>query len=212
MAGRRSWQEEGAGAVAVQEGSLGSRWHQAFMDTLRHGSAAAAMRDAAVSARLAPWTEVLTSVVVQTCESLGWRAAAKGHRMEAFPEAQSEYLTIDVTAFPSAVTKWAPVAAAIELENSRKDDRIGYSLWKVLHVRAALRAIYCYRPDPEEGAPLVRYLNESVIGSLPLDSLRTVHGQTYVVVGYRNAAETFPDGFFRWWSLNTNTASFELLQ
>lgn len=42
----------------------------------------------------------------------------------------------------------------MELENSRDSERIAYSLWKVLCVRAELRIVFCYRslpPGPGSG-------------------------------------------------------------
>jgi hypothetical protein len=36
-------------------------------------------------------------------------------------------------------------------------------------------------------------------------------GQTLVVIGIRDDAETFPYGFFKWWALETNTGTFKLM-
>jgi len=96
-----------------------------------------------------------------------------------------------------------------ELENSRNDNRIAYSLWKVLCVRAELRAVFCYRRSPDQGASLVRYLQDAVVKTIPLAERVALDGETLVVVGSREESELFPYGFFRWWRLDVNTGRFE---
>jgi hypothetical protein len=155
------------------------------------------------------WTRVLTAAVVATCESQGWMVAARRHRLDRMPEAKEEYLGIDAMAFAPGDALWLFPVAAIELENSRRDDRIAYSLWKVLNVRAPLSVVFCYRPSADVGAALVRYLKQTVIQSMSLDRRIGLAGEILVTVGYRNQAETFPYGFFKWWRLNANTGEFE---
>ena len=113
-------------------------------------------------------------------------------------------------AFMEGRDRWPFPVAAIELENSRNDDRIAYSLWKVLNLRVKLRAVFCYRPSPAQGPELVRQLGEGVIGSLTIEQRLKIDGDSLVIVGYRNKAETFPYGFFKWWELDYNTGKFEL--
>jgi len=81
---------------------------RAFFNTFRQHEFASPLRDAALSEDLAAWTKHLTSATIRTCEDLGWKAAAKGQRLQFLPEARNEYLTIDVMAFPSssASTRW----------------------------------------------------------------------------------------------------------
>ena len=96
-----------------------------------------------------------------------------------------------------------------ELENSREEDRIAYSLWKVLCIRAPLRVVFAYRHDEREGITLINRLTESVIGGLPIDERMALSGETSLVIGSRGEAETFPYGYFKIWTLNANTGRFE---
>ena len=71
-------------------------------------------------------------------------------------------------AFPAGAQHWPFPVAVFELENSRNDNRIAYSLWKVLCVRAELRIVFCYRRSPAQGASLVRFLQDDVVKAMPL--------------------------------------------
>ncbi len=172
---------------------------------------AAELRESSLEGRLGDWTRTLTKAAVVACESIGWLAAAKGHRLAEMPESGEEFLGIDVMAFEENQGLWLFPIAAVELENSRNDDRIAYSLWKVLNVQARLRAVLCYRPSAEDGAGLVRYLGKTVVQSMSLADRTALDGETVIAVGYRNQAETFPYGYFKWWRLNANVGNFELL-
>lgn len=142
---------------------------------------------------------------------MGWQASAKWHELDLLPMRGSEYLALDIMAFAGGDRRWRFPVAAIELENSRSDDRIAYSLWKVLCVRANLRIVFCYRPDAQQGAGLVRLLADDVVHALSLTERARLDGETVVVVGSRADAELFPYGFFKWWRLEPNTSEFELM-
>ncbi len=118
--------------------------------------------------------------------------------------------TVDAMAFEDDGADWIFPAVAVELENSSTDQRVAYSLWKLLNLRVGLRVLFCYRPSVETGTALVKHLERSVIQSLAISDRVALSGETLVVVGYRSKATTFPDGFFRWWSLESNTGEFEL--
>ena len=192
--------------------SLGAEWKQRFFDIVQRQRYALPLQEASLTSRHKRWTEILTAVAVQVCEAAAWQAAAKGHRLEFLPKPGSEYLGIDVMAFEDSGERWSFPIAAIELENSRKDDRVGYSLWKVLCIRTQLRMVFCYRTSKDAGSALVTYLNEHVVNSLGIENRTNMTGETIVVMGYRNKAETFPYGFFRWWKLDTNVGRFELFR
>ena len=104
---------------------------------------------------------------------------------------------------------WPLPVAVFELENSPRDRRVAYSLWKVICVRAALRVVFAYRPDWKESRKLVDELGQRVIGGLRLDERATLTGETVLVVGNRGEGETFPWGYFKFWMLNTNLGRFE---
>jgi hypothetical protein len=188
--------------------NLSGTWQSAFWQTVRRHTNADQLRDAALQGRLGDWTQALTDVVVAACEALDWQAAAKGHPLDLLPESRHEYLALDVVAFAPAEPRWRFPVAAMELENSRDDDRIAYSLWKVLCVRTDLRVVFCYRRRAEQGAALVRSLGTEVVGALSVNERMALRGETLVVVGSRDDASTFPYGFFTWWSLDKNTGIF----
>jgi hypothetical protein len=173
-----------------------TEWRKAFMETALLDSHSVALKDAALSRNKREWTEALTFVAVEACRRMGWLAAAKGNRLAIMPESRNEYLGIDVMAFASDEKKWKFPLVAIELENSVKEERVAYSLWKVLSIRAGLRVVFCYRPEPEDAPGLIRHLKENVVSAIDLDDMIKLDGETVVVAGYRNNAETFPYGFF----------------
>ncbi len=178
------------------------------METLRRHEHAGLLRHAALDARLGEWTALLTGVVVATCRTVGWQASAKGHHLDLLPVGRGEYLAMDVMAFAEDGGRWRFPTAVMELENSRRDDYIAYSLWKVLSVRASLRIVFCYRRNATEAPALLRFLRDDVIQSLGLLSRMRLEGQTVVVVGSRADSEMFPYGFFNWWRLEQNIGTF----
>lgn len=192
--------------------TLAARWMSQFFATLAADRAAADdLRSASIAADLGRWTATLTGVVIRSFEALGWTAAAKGHRCAVLPVGRNEYLTQDVMAFPSEASGWRFPLAVCELENAAKADVVAYSLWKVLCVRCGLRIVFCYRPDAGEGPAFVASLGSSVVEAMPIPERAALDGETLVIVGSRNEAETFPYGFFHAWKLNCNTGRFERL-
>ncbi len=188
---------------------LSSDWYARFLETLQTDGAAAPLRDAAIMGQLGKWTEALTSLTCQACSDMGWHASAKGHISAILPVPRSEYLALDVVAFESVgERRWRFPVAVFELENSKNDDLVAYSLWKVLCVRAKLRVLFCYRQDADDGNALVRYLSEQVAHAMELQDRTALTGETYLVVGSRNEATTFPYGFFKNWLFDTNVGRF----
>ncbi|MGH9833711.1 MAG: hypothetical protein ACRD9Y_11885, partial [Blastocatellia bacterium] len=183
-------------------------WRETFLQTLRQDEFARNLRDAALQERLGDWTKTLTAAVVASCQSLGWQAAAKGHRLAALPVPNSEYLNLDVMALAVNESRWRFPVAIFELENSPTDDRVAYSLWKVLCVRAEMRVVFCYRRDRNAGAVLTRRLSDEVINAFDISRRLDLEGETLLVIGSRDESATFPNNFFRWWMLEHNTGSF----
>lgn len=112
-------------------------------------------------------------------------------------------------AFAEGNKRWLFPTAVMELENGQREDSIAYSLWKVLCVRANLRFVFCYRKDASAAPALIQHLRREVIEAMGLHGRLKLDGRTFVVVGSRNEAATFPFGFFKWWELNTHTGRFE---
>jgi hypothetical protein len=184
-------------------------WYQRFIETLQQHPSAPALKDAALQQQLGKWTELLTAVVVAACQSSAWAAAARGHRSSLLPVSRQEYLSLDVVAFEQVGDRrWRFPVAIFELENGRADDAVAHSLWKVLCVRAALRVVFCYRPDTAQGSRLVRQLSDEVARAMEVQDRAALSGQTLLIVGSRNDAATFPYGFFKDWLFDTNSARF----
>lgn len=187
---------------------IDEQWRAAFLKTVQQHDRAQLLKEAALEGRLGAWTKELTAVVVSTCQSLGWQASAKSHRLELLPVTGSEYLGIDVMAFAQGKTRWRFPAAVIELENSQSDDRVAYSLWKVLCLRADLRIVFCYRRSVAKGSALMRSLREEAIEAIGLAGRMKLEGETLVVIGSYDSSSTFPYSFFKWLRLDNNTGTF----
>ncbi|MEA2604969.1 MAG: hypothetical protein QOF89_5961 [Acidobacteriota bacterium] len=192
--------------------SLASRWWAALLDLLQsERQVAQELRRAALERDLAAWTSSLSEAVVLAFGRLGMPAAAKGIRSTVLPVRRNEYLGLDVTAFAptSSADSWAFPDAICELENSTTDIRVAYSLWKVLCIRCALRAVFCYRQDAQQVVAMPSMLASSVLSSMPTEKCSSLPGDTLLIVGTRAEASTFPYSFFRTWKLNPNTCRFE---
>ncbi len=189
--------------------SIAQVWYQKFMETLQHDESSSDLREASIQGELGKWTAALTAVVCSTCEAMGWKAAAKGNRSHLLPVSGEEYLALDVVAFePAGDRRWRFPVAAIELENSRTDDRVAYSLWKVLCTRADLRIVFCYRRDSAEGNSLVKHLSDQVTTAMGIQERTQIGGETMLIIGSRNESATFPYGFFKEWQFDKNLGRF----
>ncbi len=189
---------------------LPTTWKKTFLETLTRHENAAALRQAMTLGRLADWTTEMTRVAVAACGGLGWEVAARGYVAPSLPVLRGEYLSIDVSAFVPGPDRWRFPVAIMELENQQDESYIAYNLWKLLCVRADLRALFCYRREAEDGPALIRTLAGDVIDALLTRPRLTLHGETIVVIGSRAAADAFPYGYFKWWRLEKSTGRFGL--
>lgn len=187
---------------------ISAHWRTSFFTLLESDPRAPRLKDASLKAELDTWTKLLTGIVADSCTTLGWTVAAKGHRCKTLPVSRSEYLSLDVMAFPAERTGWKFPIAIFELENSADPNVVSYALWKLLCVRASLRTLFCYRPTPEEGSELVRRLHSTVIQPIPVEERVKVDGSLILCVGNRHHAGTFPYDFFRWWEFDKHTGTF----
>lgn len=188
--------------------NLASQWQSQFFEILQDSAYATPLQQAGAQKRLGDWTSALTTVVVKTCEALGWQASAKGYPLDLIPIDTQEYLNLDVTAFATH-RLWSFPVAVMELENQQ--GRTPYSLWKVLCVRTALRIVFCYCETSEERVTLVRELHQEILQRInPRDRLE-IRGETLIAVGSREDIQTFPYGYFKWWQLDQNTGTFLLI-
>ena len=186
-----------------------AQWRNAFLKELQRSENATQLKSAALEARLGVWTKLLTDLVVESFRSMGWQASAKGNKLQLLPVSRSEYLSLDIVAFSSGTTRWRFPVAIAELENSADDDKVAYSLWKVMCVRNVIRIVFCYRADADKGSKLVHHLRDEVLHAMSLENRIQVDGQTLVVVGQKGEADTFPYSYFKWWLLDPNTSKFE---
>jgi len=186
-------------------------FRETFFAVVQADDLAGNLKQAASAANLGAWTRAITEAAIRTCSELGLMASAKGHKLELLPIHRSEYLALDVMAFAEGEKRWRFPVAVMELEISAREDQIAYSLWKVLSVRADLRIVFCYRRKGEEIPALLRHLREEVVEAMGLAGRVKLEGATLLVVGSRSESETFPFGYFGWWSLDTNTGKFERL-
>lgn len=188
---------------------LAARWFAKFMVTVRQHPASAALQEAAQRADVTEWTRALTTIVVGSCEAMAWKGVAKGHKSTILPVPRQEFLGLDVVAFePAGERRWRFPVAVFELENSSADDRVAYSLWKVLCVRSQLRVVFCYRQDSGDGSKLVRHLAAEVARAMEIPERTALTGETLVIVGSRDEAKTFPYGFFKDWLFDANVGRF----
>lgn len=194
-----------------------ANWREYFLQAVQEPDTAAPLKEAAIAGRLGAWTTLLTSVVVKSCAAVGWRAAAKRFALDILPQIGQEYLGMDAMAFEdsepvtTSESRWRFPVAVFELENSRRDDRVAYSLWKVLCVRAKLRVVFAYRDDWERARELIAKLTAEVIGRMTIDERTSLPGETLLVIGSRGEGETFPWGYFKLWRLDRNTGRFAKL-
>ena len=172
--------------------SLTDRWRHRLFRILETNDAGMPLKEAALAGKLGDWTRHLTGAVVAACGVMGWRAAAKGHLGDVLPVARNEYLSLDVIAFPESGARWTFPIAVFELENSKDDNVVAYSLWKVLCVRTPLRVVFAYRRDESQGKELVGRLTDSLIGGLSIAERLAFSGETSLIIGNRGGAETFP--------------------
>src|SRR5687768_16882293 len=95
-------------------------WWESFLQHVQAPSHAALLKEASLAEKLGEWTRLTTASAVRSCESMGWDAAARGYRLNRLPEPASEYLALDVMAFPNRETsqgRWPLPIAVFELEN-----------------------------------------------------------------------------------------------
>lgn len=189
---------------------LAKAWRSAFTTVVQQPLYAEPLKRAARQGKAA-WTHHITAAVVAACETLGWEAAAIGHKGKTLPKSKSEYLSIDVMAFAPDKQKWSFPVAVFELENQQDDDYIAYDLWKLLCVRSNLRVLYCYRAHGRDIINLKQLLVNEVIGAMPVQERLTLPGSTLVVVGTYSTRDEFPYGYFKWWKLEKNTGKFRTL-
>jgi hypothetical protein len=188
--------------------SLATLFQEHFWKTIENLENSSALKEATINESLSVWTKELTTVVIKTCNNLNWQASAIGYRLHMLPIPRNEYLSIDVMAFLDEGKRWHFPKAALELENSLEDNKIAYSLWKVMCVKAELKIVFCYRRKPDEGPTLIDYLTNEVVNSMDIEERERLDGHTLVVIGSRNESENFPFGFFKWWELENNTGNF----
>jgi len=185
------------------------KWKELFYSVIDDVTVSDELKKAVFQNNLGEWTKILTDVVVETSKKMGWVSCARNNKAEILPISRNEYLTIDVVSFPKSNCEWKFPVAAIELENSNKNDIIAYSLWKVICIRVRFRLVYCYRQNKKEVSSLIGYLNKNVLSCIPVAERQQIKGLLGIVIGCRDEINTFPYRYFRWWQYCENTGKFE---
>jgi hypothetical protein len=194
----------------VVQASIFQLWREAFLDVVQQPLTATPLKKASLVGDLKAWTASLTSTVVAFCGQLGWPAAAKLHPLAELPQSAQEYLSIDLMAFPGTnAGRWQMPIAAFELENHPTNDRVAYSLWKLLSLRANLRVVFAFRRDWDDSRKSIQAISQDVIGSLSAEQRMALGGETALVIGNRGEGETFPWRYFKMWKLDPNVGRFE---
>ena len=197
-------------------GGLAAEWRESFLGHLDDAGVAAPLREAAMAERLAAWTSLLTTTVVRACAECGWPVAAKGHPLALLPQRGQEYLGIDVMAFAEvedtgcSAPRWPAPLAVFELENSPRVDRVAYSLWKVLSVRARLQVVMAYRRTWEQATALPNRVAADVLPGLRKGGEASLD-EVLFVMGSRSDGESFPWGYFKFWRLDHGVGRFTKL-
>lgn len=194
----------------MNRGELFAAWYIEFVEVIRTSSIGYPLRDASVAGALKAWTTSLTKAVVLSCERMQWKAAGKSHSLDLLPKAGQEYLSLDVMGFDPASCsgRWPMPIAAFELENHKTDERVAYSLWKLLCVQTKLRVVFAFRPDWDAGRESVRLISQDVIQSLSMQQLHDLAGDTAMIFGNRGSGSHFPDGFFKCYLLDKELKQF----
>jgi len=185
------------------------KWRTCFFEIVVEQEIAEQLKKASLQGNMSDWTRVLTKAVVETSKKMGWLASARGCKLDLLPISRSEYLTMDIMAFPDGTRQWHFPVAVMELENQVRDEQIAYSLWKVLCVRADLRLVFCYRKNKQEISKLIKYLRENVLEIMGITERQKLDGEVGIVIGCREQSHTFPYGFFKWWQFDKNIGKFE---
>ena len=195
---------------------VAAKWRESFLRHLEDGEVAEPLREAAIAEQLTVWTSLLTAVVVRSCDDLGWAVAAKGHPLVLLPQHGQEYLGMDAMAFCGSADgsgpspRWPAPLAVFELENSPRDDRVAYSLWKVLAVRASLRVVIAYRRTWEQAVALPNRVAADVLPGRQ-EPRESRLDEVVFVMGSRSDGESFPWGYFKFWRLDHGVGRFTKL-
>lgn len=195
---------------------LAHTWRKSFLRHIEDHSVADSLREAALAENLTSWTSLLTTVVVHSCADFGWSFAAKGHPHTLLPQSGQEYLGIDVIAFATTeeandpTPKWPAPHAVFELENSARDDRVAYSLWKIMCVRANLRVVIAYRRTWGTATALPNRLAVDVLPGMR-HTQDVLLDDVVIVMGSRSDGESFPWGYFKFWRLDHGVGRFTKL-
>lgn len=190
---------------------IGQQFRDVFHRKLGEVEAGLQLKEAALARDMAGWTMALTNLLSDCCNELAWSVGAKWNSCALLPEQRKEYFTLDVVAFEQGRRGWQFPVATMELENMASKRKVAYCMWKLLAVNSGFRCLFCYRERADQRNELLDYLRTEVIEALRVDERERIQGATYLCVGTRDDAPYFPNGFFRWWSLNLNTNRFEVL-
>jgi hypothetical protein len=107
------------------------------------------------------WTESMGRVMHKVGEKLHCGVYGKDQKPQTGRKA--EYLGIDFMFFyKSEEDKWVLPIVIIEHENDFDQEKIEYSLWKILCVRSPVKVLICYQSDTNNVALLRQHLEDVI--------------------------------------------------
>lgn len=160
----------------------GRLWLETFIEVLKESE------DKLDDSTDEKWTESMGLVMHKVGEKLHCGVYEKDQKPQTGRKA--EYLGIDFMFFyKSEEDKWVLPIAIIEHENDFDQEKIEYSLWKILCVRSPVKALICYQSDTNNVALLRQHL-EDVIWKGNL--MRGSDGDLMVIIGDESVIKKDP--------------------
>ena len=149
------------------------------------------------------WTEFMGKVLDVVGDKINC-VTIRSRQKSTKKDPSGEYLDIDAFYFdkkdydlPIGIgddeDPFALPMAVVELENSFDFNKIAYCLWKVLCVRAPIRALICYQKGIDAVASLAKHL-EDVIWQR--DLLKNDDGDLLIIIGNDKKGESDWEDFF----------------
>lgn len=156
---------------------MGSTWLKRFFRTLERAEYPENPWNAS------QWTRFLGDAVDRVSRQMKCRAAMRRATTRG-DERSGEYLNIDAIyfdgdaydaqskAYAAGYDPFVIPRVLVELENAADDDRVAYSLWKLLCVRAPLRVLISHRPRCQGVEKLREHLDAVILGGCLMKDAR----------------------------------------
>ena len=149
------------------------------------------------------WTEFMGKVLDVAGQKMNC-IVIRSRQKSTKADSSGEYLDIDAFYFdrvdydlPIGIgdveDPFALPKVVVELENSFEINKIAYCLWKIICVRASIRALICYQKGMDEVESLAKHL-EDVIWQRGL--LKGDNGDLFIIVGNDKKGDSEWEDYF----------------